>query len=255
MTDAIKLSDVLGTHQLAQAIFEGARKVIRDTATPGSALKINPSPTRDLTEAEFFAQACGYSLTHLLGLVSQIECIPAYLRSYKRSTELRAAGVSRVSDLAYHWENYLIRARALEDRVLHLFTSVLHIGVSPRHVNFGLVRQSVPVKSLELGETLDRVHALVEPMAGERNRLVHERGVLDAELRELEFWLLAQRSLPEHKDVSVGTYLTRLRSIVPAKAAEVEAFLTESRAVLTAVFDALVPMYRRTASKLGANSK
>ena len=155
---------------------------LRETSASGSVFKVSPALTRDLTELEYLVLSCGYSLSHLLGLVTQLERIPAYIRNYHGSQVLKEAGVDRVSDLVYHWENYLIRSRGLEDRVLHLVSDVLHLGLNARDVSFRLLRQNAHVKSKELGSILDRIHALVQPVAGERNRVIHERGVLDEEL-------------------------------------------------------------------------
>ena len=245
------LTDFLGKHELTDLIFRGARKVLEETSTAGSVFKVDPEPSRELTELEYFAIGCGYSVSHLIGLVRQLEQSPAYIRSYTRSKRLTNAGIDRVTDLVYHWENYLVRAKALEDRVLHLVNKVLHLGLDGRHVSFTLLRQNAHVKSKQKIESnLDRVHALVEPVASERNRLIHERGVLDEELRRLEFWLLAQRSLPERRDLARGRFLSEVRSVVPMKAVEAEQFIERARPVLTDLFDTLAGAYRRTRNRL-----
>lgn len=222
----------------------------RGVYTIASPFDVDAKPDRELTEAEFFAIGCGYSMSHLLSLVSQLEYAPAYLRESRISDGLRAAGVTRLSDVVYHWENYLIRSRGLEDRVLQLVCDVLHLGIDRKNVNFSLIRRNAHVRSISVAAVLDRLHKLIQSVANERNRIIHERGVLDEDFRRLEFWLVARRLLPDRKGIAIGQYLTGIREIAPSKAAEIEAFLKDAHDVLLDLFDDLAPRYAKKFEQL-----
>jgi hypothetical protein len=249
------VSDTVAAHKFASLALQLSTRFSEAVQKPRTALSIKFETTRDLTEGEYYVIGCGYSVSHLLSLVQQLEQIPAYLKGYVASKETRIAGVTRVSHIIYHWENYLIRARSLEDRVLHVIVDVLHLGINAKDVNYLLIRRNTHVESGTLGALLDRCHKLVSPVAPERNRIIHERGLLDQDLREMEFWNLLRRLVPERKHLAAGNYLTTVRRVVPKRITEIEEFTGEVGRYLIALFDDLAPRFIVTADRLlGGNS-
>jgi hypothetical protein len=239
------LQESLESHELTTVILSAAAKVVASTMDRGAAFTVEPSNTRELTEAEYYARRCGFSLAHLLQLVCQIEQMPGYIKTYKR-----IEGGDRVSDLIYHWENYLVRGRGLEDRALHLVGSVLHLGLASRHVSFSSIRQNVHVRHTQLGKALDRIHAVVNPLAKDRNQVVHENQYLAEDFHTLEFWKLVRKTQAKARNLAIGRYLTELRSVVPARVAEVEAFIDDIGPPLFHLFSALLERYPRMARRL-----
>jgi hypothetical protein len=252
MSPPALISGAVAAHPFAVSVVRMSTILSKNVQKPRSALSIEFETTRDLTEGEFYVLGCGYSIAHLIGLITQLEQIPVYLSNYKSSRRLNSAGVNRVSHIVYHWENYLIRARSLEDRVLHLVKDVLHLGIHDRDVAFNSIRRNAHVTGGDgnLATLLDRIHSIVGPVAGERNRIIRGRGLLDADIRKLEFWLLLGRLGPDHKGVAAGQYMTGIRYEVPKRVSVITAFVAETGKFLQDLFDDLMPRFTSTVNRL-----
>ena len=246
----MSLASKLAEHRLSKEILTDARAVEEDLYPKGSLLKAHSEPSRSPTELEYHAIGSGYSLAHFLSHLTQLHQMPAYLESYSRSKSMEARGVNRVAHLIYHWENYILRARGLEERALQFTNAVLHLGIDPRDVRANSLLRNVHVKSTATRDILKRVSRLVQPVAGERNRIVHERGLLDEDLRRLEFWSLIRTEMPERRDLAVGRYLTEVREVVPKRVEVVERFNGECGEIMKDLFDNLAPRYRDIRNRL-----
>jgi hypothetical protein len=239
-----KIVEGLAGHQLVQSCLADGVQVDQESGIKGSRLGLNVEYSRELTEGEFYVVKCGSSVAHLLSLVEQLEHIPAYMAHYERTAHARRVGVVRVKHMAYHAENFLVRARGLEDRVLNLVQAILHLGLDTRDVRRqSLTRNSHVKSSAGLPQLLKKLAKLTQPMSEERNNVVHERGHLDEDLRRMEFWWLVTRLAGVDKGRYQSQYISGVRNYVARKNPEIESFTEEASAFLVELFDRLLLDY------------
>jgi hypothetical protein len=238
------LLDGLQRAEFPRVVLAAAMAIDRDAFRPGNFREVEARPRRDLTEAEFHALATSFSLVHLLGVLEQLARTPAYLREYRRTPALAAAGGTRASDLVYHLEGFLVRVGTFRDRTLHLSAAVCHTGLDGRSVNQGTVTSNRIVQSTGVATKLKALERLCSPYLRSRNLVVHEHGLLEEDIRSVEGLLLASRLLPvPRRFAAAAAYRRQVQELAINKGIEVERFVKNALEFSSDLFGLLREKY------------
>jgi hypothetical protein len=224
---------------------ERAMEIEREAGAQKDRSLVESNLTRDLTEEEYHARATSFALAHLLGALQQLAYTPGYLRQYRRTPALAAAGATRASDLVYHVEGFLVRTASFKDRCLQLCSAACHTGLNGAAVNQRAIASNSHIRSTALGERLKYLDRLCSPYAQARNQVVHQHGLLDEQVRRVELFLTASRVLdPPLRAVASRTYRQLVNEIAHEKADEFESFTHAAVDFSRLLFTDLESIYR-----------
>lgn len=250
-TKPITLASRLDRHPFAVGVFEDNRAVLKSAYAPGASREVEAAPERPLSELEWYVRACGFSLAHALGLIHQLAQVPGYLAQYRRTSALASREVTRVSDVTYHLENFLIRTQSFQDRTLQLCASVLHTGLDLRSVRYTDMIRNNHVRSTGIQDLLKAINTLCQQYAMTRNQVIHQHGLLDADLRRVELILMGSRAVEkDRRGAMASAYRFLVGEVASRKTAELDEFTRSAIGLAEELFAALAPRYERMKDRL-----
>jgi len=236
---------------LTKKIFTDAMEANKDLYDPTDLFEIDPQPKRNLTEYEFYLTRCGFTLSHLLSILDQSIKIPAYIAKYCSSDFTKKYGITRIDDLVYHYENYIIKLKSIEDRALIFINAIFHFGLNSRDVNYNLIIKNSHISSnSNLLAILKKLHKKIDQSGNQRNRIIHQNSIADPDLRKIEGMLILSRSATEIRNITKSRYMALIKKFVEVKVPEIENNYIEILGLLKEIFNLCLKKYQEIVSNL-----
>jgi hypothetical protein len=203
----------------------------------------NAEPKREITEYEYYIGQCGFTVSHLLILLEKLLIIPGYLLEYGQTKSMKKYNINRLQDVSYHIENFIIRAKSIDDYLLQIYNAVFHLGNSPGNVNFNVIINNVHIKSTRSIDQIKKVHKLCEEYSSERNKIIHQQNILDKDQKRIELMLSMSRSESEYKTGARMQYVNLIGKYIDYKVPEMELFINELFDQIYILFESLYEVY------------
>jgi hypothetical protein len=230
----------LTEHPFASSALVDGAKLTQALSVPGSVFKAKGEFRRAPTRAEFYVGCVGTSLAHVLSMCQQLEHSVLYLTSFRPTAKMKAASMTRQTHLTASIENYLVRTRSLDDRVLHLINDVFALYNPPRQIKYDLIAGNSHVRRWSVHLKLKSFHKALDEHRSSTNQILHQREYLEDDLRELEgLTLLFSQGYTELEEDVRST----ASSIVRGKVKTFSATNEKAFALLAELFAALQVEY------------
>jgi hypothetical protein len=255
----IKRIDVISTKKKYVTIFSKelvakclseALKVNQYLYDKSAILERDPTPIRDPNEYEYYVGACSFSISHLLTLLEQLVIIPAYLLEYGQTKSMKKYSINRLMDISYHVENFIIRAKSVDDYLLQVYNSIFHLGNSLANVNYNVIINNAHLTSTDVLLQIKKVHKVCEEYSSERNKIIHQHSMIDIDLRKIELMLRLSRSDSDYKSGARMQYIYNINRYIEYKVPEMEVFTNELLDEINILFDQLLVVYDKNRNKL-----
>lgn len=238
-------------HQLLDQVTLDAVLATKDLYEPNQLLKVSPKLKRKLTEYEFYLSNCGYTIAQFATICNQIVMIPAYIKEYYRTKAMRSYGVTRLHDIAYHYENFIIRTKSLDDRVLQLCNAIFHLGINKKDVNFNLIINNSHILSSSILTQIKDIHNFCDQYGNQRNQIIHQHSILDEDLRRIELMLnTSRRGEPDLKIFAQSQYRRLIKEYVNENLPQLDDFLSKLLIKIYKLFDSLEIIYQMKKKEL-----
>ncbi|MFC1650897.1 Cthe_2314 family HEPN domain-containing protein [Candidatus Latescibacterota bacterium] len=238
-----KLLKKIYEHELVDHILRDAMNATKDLYESGSTLKVLPKPIRPLTQYESYLNSCGISMSHLITILEQIVMLPAYIEEYSSTKAMRRSKITRLNDIAYHYENFIIRAKSIDDRILQLCNSIFHLGYGQNDVNFSLVLNNSHIKSSDISDNIKDIHNCCDIFGSQRNKIIHQHSLLDEDLRKIELMLHASRNEGEYKIFARSHYRSLIKEFANKKVPEMNDFISNLMILIIELLNSLQNIY------------
>ena len=246
MEESINIYENIVSHGFVEHGFGNAIDISKNLYT-GSIVEAEPEYLRDPNEYEFYIMEVGHTLAHLLSLCEQLIHSGLFLTSFTPTNRMKEAGITRASHLQFNVENYIIRTQSFLDRVLKVVNAVFHLGLHPRNCRYSTITKNANVKITEIPPNLKKIRKIVDKYKQERNIVIHHESYQEDDLRKLEMFYLAQKTVngPKHIDPDIFPYAIRnlSRKIVDQKTKEFDQFNVAVYKELELSFNLLQPKY------------
>lgn len=238
MIETIEKLKLITDHALTKKIFSNAISLQQDLYDPSQAFELEPKSKREFTELEYYSTRCGFTLSHLLGLLDQIIKIPAYILKYRSNDITKKYGVTRIDDVIYNYENFIIKYKSIEDRILLFCTAVYHLGINSSDVNYKLVIDNAHITSKDdITKDIKELHKQVNVYGSQRNKIIHQHSIANADLRKIEGMLIISRSDAELKQFAKSRYRILINDFVNNTVPEIENNLLKMFDVIISIFN------------------
>jgi hypothetical protein len=246
-TTQFRTSEALFKHTFVESALADSTKLVKALGAPGSFFKAKAEFRRAPTRAEFYVGCVGTSLAHVLSMCQQLEHSVLYLASFRPTAKMKAAGMTRQTHLTASIENYLVRTRSLDDRVLHLINDVFALYNPPQQVKYELIAGNTHVKRCSVHSRLVALHKALGVYRLSTNSILHRQEYLEDDLRELEgLTLLFSQGYTELKEDVRST----ASSIIRGKVKTFSATNEKVFGLLAELFAALEVEYWRQRNNL-----
>lgn len=233
-------------HSLTKKIFSDAMSLQQDLYDPSQAFELESKSKREFTELEYYSTRCGFTLSHLLGLLDQITKIPSYMLKYRSNDITRKYAVTRIDDVTYHYENFIIKYKSIEDRILLFCTAIYHLGINSSDVNYKLVIDNSHITSKDnITKHIKELHKQVDVYGSQRNKIIHQHSIANADLRKIEGMLILSRSDDELKQFAKSRYRILINDFVTNAVPEIEKYLLRLFEIIIAIFNCCQIEYDR----------
>ena len=253
MINTIKEFKNINNHTLTQKIFSDAIAFDTDLYDLDQTFEVEPISKREFSELEFYSIRCGYTLSHLLGLLDQIVKIPAFIIKYRFNDITKKYGITRLDDVTYNYENYIIKYKSLEDRILLFINAIFHIGIDSNTVNYKLIIDNAHIKSNSIRFAIIDLHKQIDFFGSQRNKIIHQHSIADSNLRKIEGMLLVSRSDDEIKKYARNQYRMLIKEFAEKKVPELEQNTIDVIRLIVKLFGCCEDEYRKQTKLLKSN--
>jgi len=222
MVETMNAFQAIVDNQFVKDVFHDALELQRDLYDPEQVIDIIATPKRKLTELESYLSHCGFSIAHLLNHIEQLCKIPSYIMKNRSNEFTKRYGVTRIDDVTYHYENFIIRYKSTEDRVLQMCNAVFHLGISSTDVNYKLIIDNAHIANHSIYNSIKQLQKTCNLYGSDRNRIIHQHSIMDKDLRKVEFMLNSSRGRNEYSGWAKSRYIKLINEFVEHKAPEME---------------------------------
>jgi len=246
MIQTIEKLKIITNHNLTKKIFSDAISLHQDLYDPSQVFELEPKPKREFTELEYYSTCGGFTLSHLVGSLDQIIKIPAYILKYRSNGITKKYGVTRIDDVSYNYENFIIRYKSVEDRILHFCTAIYHLGINSSDVNYKLIINNAHITSKDdITKAIKDLHKQIDVYGSQRNKIIHQQSIANADLRKIEGMLILSRSDDDLKRFAKSKYRILINDFVNNVVPEIEDNLLKMFDIINTIFNCCEIEYDR----------
>jgi len=253
MINTIEKLKSINNHILAKMVFSDAITFDADLYDLDQVFEVEPKPKMEFSELEFYSIRCGYTLSNLLGLLEQIVKIPSFIIKYRSNDITKKYGITRLDDITYNFENYIIKYKSLEDRVLLFVNAIFHIGIDSNAVNYKLIIDNAHIKSNNIRVAIIDLHKQIDIFGSQRNKIIHQHSIADSNLRKIEGMLIVSRSDDEIRKYARNQYRTLIKEFAEKMVPELEQKNIDVIGIIVRIFDCCTDEYKKQIKMLKNN--
>ena len=198
-----------------------------------------------LTEYQYYLQKVGFFLVHTISWCKQLDLAIQLLSNFDYSKK----NVSRADHLIYNIENYFIRVKSVQDRVLQLVNAVFHLCINEANINNGVIVSNYKVQHRP--DIHKAIKAIIKYLAEHeqiRHTLIHRHSLIDKDLKKIELFYLNNFEHVDDED-RVKTYkyirTERLRAFLSERKSEFSKINSDLCSLIDHLFSELKAEYER----------
>lgn len=224
--------------------------VLDDAKLAFADIEVDPLATElpediKLTEYQYYVQKVGFFLAHTISWCKQLDLAIELLSNFDYSKK----NASRSEHLIYNIENYLIRVKSVQDRVLQLVNAVFHLCINEANVNNGVIVSNYKIQHRpEILKSIKAIGKYLSDHEQIRHTLIHRHSLIDKDLKKIElFYLNDFEHIEDEQRVRVYKYVRteKLKSFLSIKKTEFKKINNDLYELIDALLISLKPEYER----------
>ncbi len=192
------VSEELKSHPFLTLVWKEAIQIQKNLKEDVLDIKFDT----DIDEYQFYILRVGYSISHLITWLEQLEHAVHYLSNFSYSKNTKTIGINRAHHFIYNVENYLIRLQSIYDRTLQLTNNVFHLCIEESNISHSLIISNLKVSRTDIPKLLKSLRRSIDSKAQDRHAIIHKHSYQEKSLRRLELFYMFNQETWENRENS-----------------------------------------------------